>query len=115
MTVQLIPADTFSGSTPGQRSILTLNDAAPALPAGPPVTGTWRPVNPLAPFVGLDINGTSTLTIGDDVGLDALSFHSWTLRAEITSDDPPPPPVPAPAALALLGVGLAALGLRRRA
>jgi len=106
--VTLVTTNLFGGATPGQRAIITFDDAGAAIaPGSVPTTGTFAPVSLLSAFNGQDINGLWTLTIGDDVGFDTLSFHSFTINADIGE-------VPAPAALALFGLGCAALGLRRR-
>lgn len=108
--VTLVSAGLFGGNTPGQRSTITFDDAGAAIVSGSvPTTGIFAPVGSLSTFDGLNINGTWTLFIQDNVGLDALSFHSFTINADISDVV-----VPAPAAIALFGLGFAALGLRRR-
>lgn len=107
--VSLVSFGTFGvGDPPGGNFVITFSDAGAPLGALP-ASGTFAPVGSLSAFDGLDINGTWTLFIQDVTGLDALSFHSFTIDADIDADV-----VPAPAALALFGLGFAALGLRRR-
>ena len=58
----------------------------------------------LADFVGQDVNGTWTLTISDNAGLDLGTVNAWSFDATI----------PAPGAAALFGLGGLAAARRRR-
>lgn len=58
----------------------------------------------LADFVGMDINGTWTLTISDNAGLDTGAVRGWDIVAKI----------PAPGTAALFGLGGLAATRRRR-
>ncbi len=70
-----------------------------------PYTGSFRPEEALAAFIGLDVFGAWTLTVVDSEAGDAGSIDGWGIQAE----------VPEPASLALFGVAALGLGgVRRR-
>jgi subtilisin-like proprotein convertase family protein len=66
-------------------------------------SGSYAPEQALSGFNGGSFNGTWTLTISDNAGLDTGNLQGWTLTN-----------VPAPSALALLGLGGVVAGRRRR-
>jgi subtilisin-like proprotein convertase family protein len=59
----------------------TLDDEAPvSITAGsPPFTGRFRPEGRLADLIGQEPNGTWTLEITDDAGIDVGTLHGWSL------------------------------------
>ena len=79
---------TFPDGSP--RVLVTFDDAAATLVgtdvADVPVSGTFRPEEPLSAFNGESPFGTWTLTIGDDILLDYLCFYSYTL--DVTAHNP---------------------------
>jgi subtilisin-like proprotein convertase family protein len=69
-----------------------------------PYTGSFRPEEALAAFIGQDIFGDWTLTVADSEAGDAGTIDAWGISAA----------VPEPASLALVGLGLLGLAARRR-
>ena len=69
-----------------------------------PYTGSFRPEEALAAFIGQDIFGDWTLTMTDSEAGDAGTLNNWGITAA----------VPEPASLALLGLGLAGFVTARR-
>ena len=76
------PASYASGAN-APRVLVTFDDSATDLvgttAGGTPISGVFRPAEPLAWFFGESPQGTWTFTFGDDVGGDALCFYSFTL------------------------------------
>lgn len=69
-----------------------------------PYTGSFRPQEALAAFIGHDVFGDWTLTVVDSEAGDAGSIDGWGITAE----------VPEPASLALFGIAALGLGGSRR-
>lgn len=69
-----------------------------------PYTGSFRPQEALAAFIGHDVFGDWTLTVVDSEAGDAGTIDGWGISAE----------VPEPASLALFGVAALGLGVARR-
>ncbi len=69
-----------------------------------PYTGSFRPEEALAAFIGQDIFGDWTLTVTDSEAGDAGTIDAWGISAA----------VPEPASLALVGLGLLGLAVPRR-
>lgn len=59
-----------------------------------PVSGAWKPTNPLSVFNGQSMAGVWTLEVVDAVQTDNGTLNSWSLifNTEITAPPPPPPP-----------------------
>ncbi|RDX37292.1 DUF11 domain-containing protein [Kangiella sp. HD9-110m-PIT-SAG07] len=87
----LIPFNTYSGNvhpapTAGGYITVVLDDSAgTTVGGGTPVAGTFRPVNPLNVFDGIDPSGTWTLTMADSAAQDPLCFSSFTLTIEASA------------------------------
>jgi len=81
------------------------------IPVFPPISGVghYR-----FDVMGGPIDGTLKIIFNGDPGYD-LTIDNLRLWIGRNGEDFDPPDVPAPAMLALFGLGLAALGLRRRA
>jgi len=79
-SVVMIPEYTFDeGDTPDPVLIVLDDEAGASLPYPVPLSGVFKPVNPLSAFDGEDANGTWTLTVEDtDMG-DWTCFYSYTL------------------------------------
>jgi Ca2+-binding RTX toxin-like protein len=114
------------GSNDVNNVTLTFDDLGPLLPTGQIASGTYRPTNyagfvdtfpgpaPAPPFgstlgvfTGTDPNGTWSLWVQDNAGIDVGALSGWTLTldgpvlAPGASPPPPPPPAnPAPVPLA---------------
>ncbi|WP_234986684.1 Ig domain-containing protein [Demequina sp. NBRC 110055] len=72
---------------PGERVQVTLDDEASAAvgstDSGIPVSGTFRPAEPLAAFDGEQAAGTWLLTLSDTSGSDPLCYYGATLDLDI--------------------------------
>ncbi len=105
--VNLINTGTYNGSQ-GGRVQIDFDDAAASVVGGSVMSsGSFRGVQSLSAFNGLNAGGTWVLGMGDSVGLDPLSFFSATLSVSAVSE---------PASLGLVGLSLLGLGAvaRRR-
>ncbi len=71
----------------GGHVLVTFDDAAAMPVGGPmPVSGTFRPVQPLAALIGEDPFGTWTLTAGDSASGDALCLAGFDLAVTAVRD-----------------------------
>jgi uncharacterized repeat protein (TIGR01451 family) len=76
-----------SDSYSGGRVTVRFDDAASTLVGGPqPVSGTYRPEQPLTTLIGEDPFGTWTLTAGDDAATDALCLAGFDLEVTAVQD-----------------------------
>lgn len=80
------PTYTSSGDYGGHVTVM-FDDAAATPVGGPaPLSGAFRPVQPLTALIGQSPFGTWILTIGDDSGGDALCFAGFYLAVTAESD-----------------------------
>lgn len=108
--VNLVDAGTYSGASPGAgRVIVTFDDEAAQLVGGPAAAGTFRPVESLSAFDGMDMFGAWGLYIQDLRTGDPLEYFSSSLDITFDAGVPGPVPVPEPASLAIAGLGLLAI------
>ena len=99
--------ETFVQGTGNFNLITIVFDDLGASLGSTPSSGTFAPEGSLSDFIGLNANGTWRLFFEDDVGADALVFHTATLT--LTTRD-----VPVPALLPVFATLLLGLGLMRR-
>ena len=64
-------------------AVILDDDAADPIPAdgvdGPAITGTYRPMEALSAFTGVDADGTWNLLVCDDAGGDVGTVDDWSL------------------------------------
>lgn len=107
-TVELVSFGTYTSGS--GRVTVTYDDEALA-PAGTALrSGTYRPVNALSAFDGLDMFGTWVLSMTDAGPGDPLEYFGS--RLEISGDVVAA--VPEPATVGMMGLGLAGLFAARR-
>lgn len=82
-----------SGDCSGDDISIVLTDPAAAsvedkcnTPGPTAISGTWRPVEPLAAFIGEGIGGTWTLSVSDNFGIDTGALESWTVILALSKD-----------------------------
>jgi subtilisin-like proprotein convertase family protein len=63
-------------------------------PLGPPYTGTFNPQNPMSAFDGQNPNGTWTLNVSDNAGIDTGSVRAFSLVISNLVCDTALPPIP---------------------
>ena len=84
--VTFVPTSTYANTCPrGGRVIVSYDDDALALANNIPTAGSFRPPVSLAAFDGQEGVGVWTITIGDSVGADALSF--WSVSVELNTPE----------------------------
>lgn len=107
-TVELVSFGTYTSGS--GRVTVTYDDEALA-PAGTALrSGTYRPVNALSAFDGMDMFGTWLLSMTDAGPGDPLEYFGS--RLEISGDVVAA--VPEPATVGIMGIGLAGLFAARR-
>jgi hypothetical protein len=89
----LIGGGTYTSSIQfGGKVTVTFDDAAATQVGGPaPVTGTFRPVQPLSDFIGKSPFGNWNLTIMDTGPGNALCHFEFSLTVEVVPADTTPP------------------------
>jgi len=58
---------------------VTFRDGAGVVVCAQPTTGTYNPLNPLAPFIGQNVAGNWALSVCDGVGADTGTLTTWSL------------------------------------
>ena len=96
-----------TGGNAAGRVSVTFDDEALRAPGPRVQAGSFRPVESLSLFDGMDLFGSWTLYLQDFIPSDPLEFFSASL--DIAYE---PAPVPEPATLAMLGLGLGLMGMR---
>ncbi len=93
----------------------TISDAGTTTLGGgagnPRVSGTYDAFTSLSAFNGTSVSGAWTLTIADQVALDAGALRSWDLRLTSANGAVPEP---ATWAMMLIGFGAVGVAMRRR-
>lgn len=59
---------------------VTFKDGAPALACTNPTVGTYKPLQPLAPFIGKTANGNWRLLVGDGFATKTGTINSWSIQ-----------------------------------
>jgi hypothetical protein len=114
--ITLVAPGTYQGGS--GRVTVTFDDEAGSV-VGPVLqSGSFRPVDALSAFDGLDMFGTWLLQLEDTGYGDPLEYFASRLEIGGSATEPPPPPptdVPEPGSAAIVALGLAGLvGARRR-
>jgi hypothetical protein len=114
--ITLVAPGTYQGGS--GRVTVTFDDEAGSA-VGPVLqSGSFRPVDALSAFDGLDMFGTWLLQLEDTGYGDPLEYFASRLEIGGSATEPPPPPptdVPEPGSAAIVALGLAGLvGARRR-
>lgn len=82
----------------GDRAVVTFDDEAAAAAGGwNPVTGSFRPAEPLSAFDGEPAAGTWTFTFGDNSSWDYLCYYGFELAVETDYVEPVDEPTEEPA------------------
>ncbi|MEX0645837.1 MAG: proprotein convertase P-domain-containing protein, partial [Parvularculaceae bacterium] len=82
-SVTLIAAGAYSGQTPGDRVVVTFDDAAASAVGGALLAdGTFRPTGLLSAFIGEIVSGLWTLRVQDTVGADPLQLNDFQVAFE---------------------------------
>jgi hypothetical protein len=112
--IVLVSPGTYAEEGSG-RITVTFDDAA-ASTVGPRfVSGTFRPLEALSAFNGIDMFGTWMLQLESTDFGDPLEYFSSRLEIGGDTATPPPAKVPEPGSAAIVALGLAGLvGARRR-
>jgi hypothetical protein len=114
--ITLVAPGTYQGGS--GRVTVTFDDEAGSA-VGPVLqSGSFRPIDALSAFDGLDMFGTWLLQLEDTGYGDPLEYFASRLEIGGSATEPPPPPptdVPEPGSAAIVALGLAGLvGARRR-
>jgi hypothetical protein len=110
--VSLVERNTYTSATPGPglgRIQLTFDDEAATQVGGVLAPGSFRPLQALSAFDGMDMFGTWNLFVQDTGAGDPLEFFGATLDVDFDRSQ-----VPEPASAAIVGLGLVAMAALRR-